>query len=131
MFSAPEAGHPLPAVLDLLPVAADPAPADRGFPPKTAHPDVALRAVIPRPVTGDPNDIVAFGANVRRRLRNGGRRLLALHRGRDGLGFDRFRIGLVDRTAGEHFDARRRRVVLAGRGGVGHEPAGQPAQAGS
>ncbi len=64
----PDAGGPLPASIDLVPVAWYPVMPGRRQPPDPADPDVitAITAIlIPAPVAGDPLDVVPLGLLVR------------------------------------------------------------------
>src|SRR5262249_22068605 len=106
----PEAGGPLPTVLDLLPMAGHPLAVGRHGAPEAAHPDGILAVLVPLPVAWKPLNVVALGLLVGRQLING-RGRLAWHNGR-WRGLARGRLGerFVNRPSCQDFYA----IVLRG-----------------
>src|SRR5262249_16925220 len=88
----PEAGSPLPAVIDLLPVTRQPATSGRRLSPKAADPNEVLSLIIPLPVARNPLD-VPFRLLVRRDFVHRPGRRLRNDRRRAGLVVEWFRIG--------------------------------------
>src|SRR5262249_12540757 len=90
----PEPGDPLPAALDLLPVAGQPVALRGRPPPEAAHPDEVVLLVVVAPVAGDPEGAfrLLLGRHFRHRVgRPPG------HHGRSlGASFGRPGVGFVD-----------------------------------
>src|SRR5262249_51429406 len=53
ILGRPEAAHPLPSLIDLLPMAGHPGAARRGIAPKAADPDKVAAVIIPGPIAGN------------------------------------------------------------------------------
>src|SRR5439155_16142692 len=101
---APESRRPLPAARCLVPVAGYPLPAGRVVTPDAAHPEVVAALVVPRPIAGNPLNVVAGRLLIRRQLLDGSRRRFGYNRARLRPAVHRFREGLVDRSAGQRFE---------------------------
>ena len=109
----PEAADPLPAAEHVAPAPGQPDAARRRDAPKAADPDEVGLLFVEVPVPGDPLDVVTLGLLVRRQFFDGARRQLLNDRpGRRHLGGRGER--LVDRPAGQHFDAVRAADWLLG-----------------
>jgi hypothetical protein len=100
LLVGPVARHPLPLVVDLIPITGDPLPAGRHHPPETGDPQKFVFVVIPMPVTGDPGNVVAIWFLIRWDLFDVGRRLAGNERTRLRVKIDRLGKSLVDGPTG-------------------------------
>src|SRR5207244_3196427 len=93
-----------PTALNLLPVAGNPLPIGRNRPPNPAYPNEIGLVWVPRPISGDPLDVVAGRLLVRGHLFNWRGGLLGHNRSGRRSDVHGLSVGFVHRSPGQHID---------------------------
>ena len=120
----PVTGRPLVLAIRIRPITWHPLPARRQIPPNSADPQKVVLLLIPRPVAGNPGDVVTFQLLLRRHLLDRGWRLDFHQNTRLGIVRNRPGEGLMNRPPGQNLDARRIAVLLSHRDArTEHHPA--------